>query len=963
MEIDKFISTLVFDQFPQFYQAEGENFIAFVRAYYEWMEQNGYTVNASKSLLEYSDIDKTIDDFVDSFKNKYLINFPALTSVDKRFIIKRIKDFYKSKGSEKGLKLLFRLLFDDDIEIYSPGKDILKASDGIWKIPIYIELEHGPRNTSFVTKKITGAISGASAFVESVYTKNVNQRQIDVVILSGLQGNFLYGELVSDDGILFNAPRVTGSLTQINITDGGANNKIGDIFEVHTSSNGKGGKVRVAEVTNGTGRVDIRLVDGGSGYTLDANQVHISNVVFYTSNRTGNYGLYERVYQKLDSVFYSITEPATINISTLGNKILKGYDTITGPSDIEVASGLVVAFDDTPNTFILNTITGNFDDADKIKNVGNTITLTAYVLTNVTSYGTVTGFNQTSLGIHDVFRTFYSNGGLITSDSGITANVTFVASGSGANFEIGSISDPEEVFLFTDFIGANNVNYIPYLNLIISGSNSNTNLTSGTGSITTSTSSVTVTGNNTKFDEELLPGFGLYSSANVFIGTVNSISSNVSLTLANNAKINVTTNAFRYPFGYGFPKEDTIGFNGYIADALGANAFTIGTIASLKAINPGTNYNANPFVLVRNDYIAGFNRKNILLEVSNKSGVFAIGDSLTQNFVTPTIEVKFDDLTGTFNNGEGITQDVGTAANSFATIKSINPLTSTIVLTDISGQILANSAGGDKIVGLSSGASANVLLSSGSSITTLSRGTIIDLPTFNQIEIKRDSFNENFQFGSTILSSSGGTADVLSVRQNDNSQPMGNNAVVTANVTVAAGIALTLEILNSGVGHQPGDTIELISESNQFAITGKANVFSQGKGDGYWLNNQGKLNSDKYIIDNSFYQNYSYEVRSTLSLNKYSDILKKLAHVAGTKMFGRVLINSRTIQPLIPVSMEYPESLLINRSGAILLDRDGDFVLERKKNYTVTNYSGIQIYDRAGRRVVDRTENQMILRF
>lgn len=963
MQIDKYISTLVSEQFPQFYQAEGDNFIAFVRAYYEWMEQEGYTTNASKSLLDYHDIDKTIDDFVDSFKNKYLVDFPALTAVDKRFIIKRIKDFYKAKGSEKGLKLLFRLLFDDDIEVYSPGKDILKASDGIWKIPLYIELEHAPRNITFVSKQITGAISGATAFVESVYTKNVNQRQIDVVTLSSLQGNFLYNELVTDDGDLFNAPRVTGSLTEIIITDGGANNKVGDIFEVHSSSNGKGGKVRVAQVTDGTGRVNITLVDGGSGYTLDPDQVHISNVVFFTTNRTGNYGLYERVYQTLDSVFYSITDPASINISDLQNKILKGYDTVTGPSDIEVASGLVVGFDETPNTFILNTISGNFDDADVIKPVGNAISLVAYVATDVSAYGTTTGYNSTSLGLHDINNTFYSNGGVIVSDNGITANVIFIASGSGANFEIGSISDPEELFLFTDFIGSNNVNYVPYLNLIISGSNSNTNLTDATGSITTSTSSVDVTGTDTKFDEELLPGFGLYSSANVFIGTVNSIASNVSLTLANNAKIEVSSGAFRYPLGYGFPKNDTIGFNGYIADALGSNVFTIGTIASLRAVNPGTNYNANPFVLVRNDYIAGFNRKNIILEVGNRGGIFAIGDSLQQDFVTPTIEVKYDDLSGTFNNGEGITQDVGAAANSLATIKSINPITSTIVLTDIRGEILANSAGGDRLVGLSSGASANILLSSGSSITSLSRGTITSLPSFDIIEVKRDSFNENFQSGSTIISSSGGTATVLNVRQNDNSQPMGNNAVITANVTVAAGIASVLEILNSGVGHQPGDTIELITEGNQFAITGRANVFSQGKGDGYWLNNQGKLNSDKYIIDNSFYQNYSYEIRSTLSLNKYSDILKKLAHVAGTKMFGRVLINARTIQPLVPTFMEYPEALLINRSGAILLDRDERFILERKQNYTVTNYSGIEVYSRIGRRVVDRDEKQLILRF
>jgi len=982
MQIDKYISTLVSDQFPQFYQAEGQNFISFVKAYYEWMEQEGYTINASKNLLDYSDIDKTIDEFVENFKNKYLVDFPSITSVDKRFIIKRIKDFYKSKGSEKGIKLLFRLLFDEDIEIYSPGKDILKASDGIWKIPIYIELEHNPRNITFLSKQITGVISGATAFVESVYTKNVNQRQIDIVSLSSLQGNFLYGELVIDDGNLFNAPAVIGSLTQIQITDGGANNKVGDIFEVNSSTSGKGGKVRVAQVTDGTGRVNIQLLDGGSGYTLDPDQVNVSNVVVFTTNRSAPYNVLERVTQTLDSVFYSIVSQP-IDQDDLRNKILKGYDETVNPIE-EVATGIVVGFDETPNTFILNTTTGNFGDASVIKPVGNAYSLTGYVLTNVTSYGTVTGFSTTSLGLHDTFRTFYANGALAVSESGVTANIVFIASGSGANFEIGSLSDTEEIFLFTDFIGSNNVNYVPYLNIIISGSNSNTNLVGATGSISTSTTSTTVTGSATDFENELQVGFGIYanvSSSNVFVGTVNSISSATSLTLTENAKITVTDKDFKFPLGYGFPKDETVGFNGYISDALTANAFTIGTIASLRAVNPGTNYNANPFVLVRNNFIAGFNRRNILLEVTDKSGVFSIGDSLTQDFITPVIEVLYDDLTNNieFNPGEGVTQDIGAAANTFATIKSIDPITSEIVLTDLTGNILANSAGGDRLVGLSSGASANVVLSSGASITTLSRGRIVSLPTFNTIIVKRDSFNENFQSGSIVISSSGGTAQVLSATQDPESQPMGNNAVISANVTTAAGIASVLEILNSGVGHQPGDIIELVTEGNQFAITGVANVYSQGKGDGYWTNNQGKLNSDKYIIDNSFYQNYSYEVRSTLSLNKYSDILKKLAHVAGTKMFGKVLINSFTILPLIPVRSEYPDTLLINRSGAILLQdetrddsSDDKFIITRKRNYSVTAYTGIEVYDRFENRVVAQEQlngiipgedSQIILRY
>ena len=43
-DIEKNISTLIQSQFPSFYNEEGELFIAFVKAYYEWLEENGNTL-------------------------------------------------------------------------------------------------------------------------------------------------------------------------------------------------------------------------------------------------------------------------------------------------------------------------------------------------------------------------------------------------------------------------------------------------------------------------------------------------------------------------------------------------------------------------------------------------------------------------------------------------------------------------------------------------------------------------------------------------------------------------------------------------------------------------------------------------------------------------------------------------------------------------------------------------------
>jgi hypothetical protein len=46
------------------------------------------------------------------------------------------------------------------------------------------------------------------------------------------------------------------------------------------------------------------------------------------------------------------------------------------------------------------------------------------------------------------------------------------------------------------------------------------------------------------------------------------------------------------------------------------------------------------------------------------------------------------------------------------------------------------------------------------------------------------------------------------------------------------------------------------------------------------------------IHDNSFFQQFSYEVLSEFELNKYERILKEVVHTAGYKLFGRPVVDT-----------------------------------------------------------------------
>ena len=82
-------------------------------------------------------------------------------------------------------------------------------------------------------------------------------------------------------------------------------------------------------------------------------------------------------------------------------------------------------------------------------------------------------------------------------------------------------------------------------------------------------------------------------------------------------------------------------------------------------------------------------------------------------------------------------------------------------------------------------------------------------------------------------------------------------------------------------------TLVSANTDQNIVVSGTANVATTGVGEGYWADEESFLNT-KYIHDNDYYQSHSYVVESGLSLDKYREVLLRVAHVAGTKLFGQV---------------------------------------------------------------------------
>ena len=104
------LSSLVSSQVPEFVRSDYPAFIAFLEAYYEYLETTQF------SLEESRDLDKTLDSFIRYFKDELTAKLPYST-VDQRFLMQHVKEQYGAKGSEAAYKLLFRILYGKEVSI------------------------------------------------------------------------------------------------------------------------------------------------------------------------------------------------------------------------------------------------------------------------------------------------------------------------------------------------------------------------------------------------------------------------------------------------------------------------------------------------------------------------------------------------------------------------------------------------------------------------------------------------------------------------------------------------------------------------------------------------------------------------------------------------------------------------------------------------------------------------------
>ena len=271
LSTDEGISNLVTSILPDYVVSDHPTFVAFLKAYFEYLEQDGNARFAASTIDKNIDVDQTLSEFLQYFKKQYLSSFPVQleSGMDERFILKKIKDYYQEKGSPRSIDLLFRILFGVSAEVELPREKlfVLSESDVDTRPEITLSNLKGIENTfdsesysikQRVTKDPTSPVR-ASAFLDQMRVVQRAGRNFIIADLLDLDGSFDYNLPVQiyDSAGNFHVEQIIPVFTKIDIPVGGA----GKGFSANETLSIKDSNGRIVET--------VRIVKTGGLFERD----------------------------------------------------------------------------------------------------------------------------------------------------------------------------------------------------------------------------------------------------------------------------------------------------------------------------------------------------------------------------------------------------------------------------------------------------------------------------------------------------------------------------------------------------------------------------------------------------------------------------------------------------------------------------------------------------------------------
>lgn len=265
------LSRIVAQQLPEFIREDYPTFVAFLEAYYEYMETQDV------NLYDVRDIDKTLDRFIDYFQREVAPNAIKPPYGRPRHDLAHIKDQHLSKGSEQSYKLLFRLMFNKNVTVQYPGKQMLRASDGKWNqdVSIFARVNAGSPND--IVGRLVDVITPNRIIRVLVDRRQDVEVEVDRVVQISPDtyefyidrrffGDISIGDRLRYEGV-FDAT-IVATTSKISIQQRGKGFKVGQLYNIKNGQ-GAGSVLKIKSIDANGGINSAEFVKYGIGYETD----------------------------------------------------------------------------------------------------------------------------------------------------------------------------------------------------------------------------------------------------------------------------------------------------------------------------------------------------------------------------------------------------------------------------------------------------------------------------------------------------------------------------------------------------------------------------------------------------------------------------------------------------------------------------------------------------------------------
>jgi len=342
-------------------------------------------VRASGSIVDYRTLEKSVDRYVDYLRDELFESIPKEAFLSSTYLATKLKDFFSSRSTEQSYRFLFRLLYNEEVEFYYPGDDILRVSDGKFNKPEIFRAVNTPRIFEFLGRTVRGATEIDLANIIDIRVFFFGGIEIAEMSLKFVSGSFAGGDTITalEDPTL--STTLYGLISSIQIVSGGSGYSVGNPVTI----TGDGAEARAIVSSVSTSSASSLIVSGITGFELGVGY-RVGTEAFVDNSGTFGSGLVIRVTEIQNP--YTVVDTVNAITYTVGD--IKTVSIINPGEGYQFAPVVTLEDTDIKNLGLLSERLITIDNGGNLYEVGDQLVFTG---------GSGTGANGFVSSVDEIF--------------------------------------------------------------------------------------------------------------------------------------------------------------------------------------------------------------------------------------------------------------------------------------------------------------------------------------------------------------------------------------------------------------------------------------------------------------------------------------------------------------------------------------------------------------------------------